>query len=277
MAQHIADLGWDPATLNARVSIDGRVIERAQWQFVMPRAGASIVIRRIVTGGGGGGGGGKSTVTIVAMLAVVALAVAAPYLAPLIANAAFGMGAGVVVATTVGTGIGATLLTAGIGIGGMLAVNALIPPPSSQLDALSGDTGSTSPTLSITGTNNKSIPYGPIPRVYGRHRVFPPLAARPVTEIKGQKQYMRLIFCLGYGPLELSDFKIGETPLEALRTTSSAFSDYILEVDRGPGGRRLTLMPQDVYEEPLSLLLASRQHASTVWFQRRTQVNTVEI
>src|SRR5262245_39722997 len=80
LAQHIADLNWDPETLEARVSIDGRIIPQARWQFVSPKAGQSVVIRRVYTGGGGHNGG-KNTTQLIAMLAVVALALTAPYAA----------------------------------------------------------------------------------------------------------------------------------------------------------------------------------------------------
>ncbi len=50
--------------------------------------------------------------------------------------------------------------------------------------------------------------------VLGRHRVFPPYAAQPYTEIDGDDQYWRAMFLIGYGPVELEELKIGETPIE---------------------------------------------------------------
>jgi hypothetical protein len=284
VSEHMRRIGWDPKTMHARVSIDGRFVESALWEYTITRAGQSVVMR-CIPGTGGGGGGGKSTMQIVAMLGVVALAFAAPWAAMAI-GAALGAGASSVVFFS---GIAGTLLTAGVGIGGMLAVNALIPPPRPQLPELSGNSGSTSPTLSLTGSSNAFVPYGPIPRIYGRHRIFPPLVARPFTEIKGNKQFLRLVFCCGYGPLELSDLKIGETPLDptnanevledgTLTIKNGPFAGITLEVLSGHANDpALKMMPQDVFEEQLNILLATRQRASTVWFQRRTQRNTVEI
>ena len=290
IADHMGAMGWDPRTVHARVTIDGRWIDAAQWEHAMPAAGQAVVIRRIPAGGGGGGGG-KQTGSLIAMLGVLALAIAAPYLAPALAGFALGAGAwaGTTAALTAFGGLGGALLTAGVGIGGMLAVNALIPPPRPQLPDLSGNTGSTSPTLSLTGSSNAFVPYGPIPRIYGRHKIFPPLVARPFTEIKGNKQFLRLVFCCGYGPLAISDLKIGQTPLDPLNA-GEVLEDGSITIKNGPfagisleilsghdNDPPLAMMPQDVFEDQLSLTLASRQHASTQWFTRRTVRNTVEI
>lgn len=67
---------------------------------------------------------------MVAMLGVIALAFAAPYLAPALAGLALGGGAWAGATALVGFGtLGGTLLTAGVGIAGMLAVTARIPTP----------------------------------------------------------------------------------------------------------------------------------------------------
>jgi len=73
VAEHLRAIGWQPDRLNARVFIDGRWIEKAQWEYAVPRAGESFVTRTIPMGGGEGG---KSALRIVAMLAVVAAAIA---------------------------------------------------------------------------------------------------------------------------------------------------------------------------------------------------------
>jgi hypothetical protein len=52
-----------------------------------------------------------------------------------------------------------------------------------------------------------------VPRLYGRHRVFPTLAAHPYTEVEGSDQYFRMLFDVSYGPLLLSDLRIGAVPL----------------------------------------------------------------
>ncbi len=131
VSEHMRRLGWDPKTLHARVSIDGRFVDEAQWEYTLPRAGQAVVMRCIpgAGGGGGGGGGGKQALQIVAILGVVALALAAPELLLLSAEALFAEGY-VGAAALFGPGtLGGLFLSAGIGIGGMLAANANIPTP----------------------------------------------------------------------------------------------------------------------------------------------------
>lgn len=111
----LRSIAWVPEGLNARVFIDGHYIKDAVWEQTITQPGQSVVVRAIPMGGGmgGGGGGGKDAMMIVAMVGVLALAIAAPYLAPV----AWGM---------VGAWSGAAL-TATISIVGSLAVTALIP------------------------------------------------------------------------------------------------------------------------------------------------------
>jgi hypothetical protein len=52
---HLRALGWNPDTLFARVFIDGVWIEKAEWEYSVPRDGQSLTIRVIPMGGGDGG------------------------------------------------------------------------------------------------------------------------------------------------------------------------------------------------------------------------------
>jgi len=113
--ESIADLmrhfDLDPATVPARVFLDDQLIESAYWHRVRPKAGHLVSVRVIPEGGGQG----KDVLRIVAMIGVVALAIAAPYLAPV------GWG-------LVGSASGAWL-TAGVGIVGSLVTAGPIPSP----------------------------------------------------------------------------------------------------------------------------------------------------
>ena len=225
-------IGWTPDSLSARVFIDGEYVKDAAWEYTVPRAGQSVVVRAVPMGGGGGGNQGKDAARIVAMVGVLALAIAAPYLAPVLLAGWVGVAA-----------------TAAISIVGSLAISALIPPSRPKMNELSGINNGSSNTLSLNGTSNQLIPYGVIPRVYGRHRIFPPLGARHYTESVGDDQYLRALFCLGPGPLSLSDFKVGTNSLDV-------FQDLEVEVRQGyPSDPPHTLYPAIVNEEPLSIPL----------------------
>lgn len=123
-------------------------------------------------------------------------------------------------------------------LGGLLGswVAQLIPVPAEAIAET---------TYSINGIQNNIRKYEPIPKVFGKHRVYPPLAAQVYTEIAGDDQYANMLFCLGYKPLRLTQFKIGDTPM-------SAFEHVQFEANCGLNNNKpLALYPHDVTEENL--------------------------
>ena len=102
-------IGWPSDRLHARVFLDGEYVKDAVWESTVPSPGQSVVVRAVPMGGGGGG---KDVGRLVAMIAVMSLAIAAPYISPFIVGAWAG-----------------TALTVGISIAGTLAISGLIPTP----------------------------------------------------------------------------------------------------------------------------------------------------
>lgn len=162
------------------IEIDGVPVPRDRWEIERPGAGALVTVRAIPQ---------KKIFAIVLPILIIAAAV---ILGPQIA-AGLGFAAGTAAFSTA-----SALATAAIGLIGTLITSALIPPPKQpkirnepfvQLQ-------------SITGTSNQVNPYGPIPRLYGTMRYFPPVptTATPYTELVGDDQYLRMFLCLGYGP-----------------------------------------------------------------------------
>jgi hypothetical protein len=243
VAEILAALGVAPGA-HARVFIDDHLIPREWWARVRPRAGRTVTVRVIPTGGDGGS---KNILAIVLTIVVLVVAIAAQqyWAVPLAAY------------TGLSVGVAGAVIFAGVSIVGSLAIMALIPPQAPRLGGLSGAAGASndSPSLSITGTRNNALMYGPVPRPFGRHRMFPPLGALPFTEIAGDDQYLRMLFVLGYGPLEITELKIGETLL-------TEFEDVETEIRPGnPGDPPLDLYSDDVFEDQLSIALegASRR------------------
>ena len=211
----------------AHVFIGDFYILRDNWHRIRPKPGTLVTIRMIPKGGGGGGG--KSPLRTILTIAVIVASIAMPALLPegmaatnLVKIGAFELTVGKVVS-------GATLL-----IGGML-VNAIAPLPTPKLPSLGRFTGADrdSPTLFISGTRNEFRAFAPVPRVYGKHRIVPPFAALPYTELLGDNQFLRVLFCYGYGPLTVDEEVIGETAL-------SAFTDVETEFRRGYQPSQLT-------------------------------------
>lgn len=140
--------------------------------------------------------------------------------------------------------VGTALFNVAIGIGLQLLANLLFPPAKPSLDR---DTASA--TYSIGGARNQTSPWGAVPVILGTHRVSPSYAASPYTELRGNDQYLRAVFCWGHGPLDISDLKIGETPLSEFdEVTTQTFNGY--EGDGEP-----TLFPAQVFQEDLSVTL----------------------
>jgi hypothetical protein len=173
-----------------------------------------------------------------------------------------------------GMGIFGQLLLAGITIGLKFLLNKLFAPkpktptPSDRKEI-----------YSIIGSRNEITQWEPVPLVLGRHRITPPLAASPYTETVGDEQYLRQLFCNGYGALaiEANSIKIGETLV-------SSYPEATLEHRYGyASDTATTLYPKDVLEQPFQIdLLKNTKDAEgyptatvTPWTEKRTATNTI--
>lgn len=260
LAQIVAALIEDPALrAHARVWLADRTLTSephampaSHWHRVRPRAGAAVLIRVVPMGGGGGG---KNPLRVVLSIAVIA---ASFFLGPQL-----GVALGLPTASTLGGLLAAPInLAAAVGgfiitTVGTLLINALVPPPRPQLSALSLGARS-SPALALTGTSNRAAPYHPVICVYGRVRVFPVLAARTLTESEGDESYLRALFDFGYGPIELSDIRIGAVPL-------TQFDGVETQIRQGwDSDAKQTLYPAAVREDGYAMALTQAGGAQIV-------------
>lgn len=240
-----------------RVWVDDYEVPAEFWGRVKPKEGRTVYVRVIAQGGSGG----KMLRTVLA----IAIAVAA---------VATGQAYGLEFAKAIGiTGanagiIGTAIVTTGVALLGNMALNALIPPqqPTSPEFA-----GLGSPRYQLTGTQNRFEPYATIPRIFGKRRVYPLMAARPYSEIQGNDEYLRIALMVGWGPVKISDIRIGETPL-------SAFAGVDVEVREGwDTDSPLTLFTRTVTEQQFSIELAKPTEATPEWSTRTSDTNTTEI
>jgi hypothetical protein len=271
---HLVETGkLHPALITCcRVYVGDVLIPYEAWERVRPRSGAVVYVK-VIPQGGGGGGGGKSPLRIVAALALMVVAFyAGAVLGPLMMSS-MGFTASAT-AFTVGTtaitygAIGTAIVGGLVSIVGNALINALIPTPSSSMSGGGfAATPLSPPNLSITGAQNKANPYGPVPRLFGKRQLFPPLAAKAYTHAEGNDQYLRMVFTCGYGPLQLENICIGLTPI-------TAFADVEYEVRQGyEADEPLTLYTQSVNEDSLSILL--KQSGGTA--MRTSQPNSSEL
>tara|TARA_R110000823_G_scaffold313225_1_gene440727 strand:+ start:24996 stop:32939 length:7944 start_codon:yes stop_codon:yes gene_type:complete len=228
----LADMGAGGAVL---AFVEG---ERADDLGYVPQVDQHVVL--IATAEGGGGG--KDPLRLAATLA---LAFAAPGIGAGIAGAGASAGA------AAGWGLA-------VNLAGNLAINALVPPSTQSLDRFDP----LKPFEGLPNASNALQPFGVIPRLYGTHRVFPPQASRPFSESEGSDQYLRMLLCLGHGPLEIDGLapglhrapdvggtstvpgtvRIGETAL-------NEFADWELEwLPGGDSDPPLTLFTRNVIE-----------------------------
>lgn len=187
--------GFDPEELDhVRVYMDGAEIERARWPFVVANGHVEIV--RVPLGGDGD----KILRTVLTIAVVVASFYVGGTVTSSLLNAGWKAGAAQAAGAAAATAVSTV---------GTLAINAILPPP-----ALSGNyAADPDPVYFLEGARNQLALNQPIQTVIGRHRLMPRLAARPWPEVRGDDTYFYLV--LDYGPIgvEVSDRKVGDTPL----------------------------------------------------------------
>lgn len=223
------------------------VVPEAIRTRVRLKAGATVVVRATVA---------KHATQIIATVLTVVVAIAAAVVAgPLLLGLGIvGIGTGIAAGSALGIAITGAVV-AGITIGGALAINALFPirpatTPTQAVQAASQaantSVDASTPTYAIGGSQNQQTPFGPVPAIFGQHRVSPNYGAAPYTEIVGDDQYLRLLFVWGYGPLDVSNLRIGETPIES-------FADVQVETRNGYAtDAPLTLFSNEVFEQALN-------------------------
>lgn len=205
-----------------RVTLNGHLIEADRWERIYPKAGTELVIRVVAA---------RDTLRAILQVVVTVAAIA-------IGNFVGGLVGGGFLG-----GVTSAVVSTGIVIVGNLLINALIPviPPTSD--------GADKQSPSLQGFQNRIAPRGTVPSVAGFIRYAPPYAAPPYTEIDGDDQYLIAAFDFGYGPLDISGLKLGDTSIDD-------YDDLEYEVRQGySSDEPLRLYPQQVYEQQLSTLL----------------------
>lgn len=232
---------------------DPIVLRPDQYDSVIVKADTIVTLRARPFGGGDG----KDFLGIILSVALIG---AAAFFGPAL-GAALLPAATVSQATFVGMGL--------INLFGSLAINALIPPQKPTFSQRAQNVRE-SPTLSLTGAQNRANPYGVVPRVFGQVKTFPVMAATPYTEIAGGDQYLRLLFDFGYGELELTDLKIGNTAL-------SEFEDVQTEIRLGtPTDDPITLYSTVVSPETFSIKVTNTGGAQVITTEPNTNSAVID-
>ena len=218
---------WAPGTDDHVCAlINGRIVPREWWEHVRPKPGAEVLCALALRGGRQGN---KQALQIIATIVLV-----------VVANAY-----GAQVAAGMNGAITAAQATAGITLIGNLALGALFKPPPIHVNQNMGDTSN---TYTFQGQSNAVKPYGVIPRILGKHRVYPDVVGSPYTSLNGKDQYITAVYCFGYGPVNLTDIKIGEDLIQL-------YNPELVTHRMFKAGDLLQIYTSDVVQDQLALTL----------------------
>jgi hypothetical protein len=212
------------------VDIDGRIVPREMWPHVRPKPGAGITEIRFLFAlhGGGGGEGDKNPLALIASLALLAATgfVAGGGLAPL-------FGAGFAQGT-----LGANLAAGAIGLLGNALIGGLARPQRGRAEEV---TFADAPNnAGIEG--NVLSPEGPVPRVMGTRKVYPPFASEALLYFDGDDEVAEAVYVLA-GPHEITDLRLAGAPVDDMRGVE-------VETREGwPGDSRVELVTRQAKTE----------------------------
>jgi predicted phage tail protein len=180
------------------LSVSGRIVQPEQFAVTYLDKTDNIVLCPVPTGGGNG----KS---VLAMVAMIAVAVAAPQIA-LAMNGTLGMVTATAAGALTTTGM---MVTAGITMAGSLLVNAIFAPPKPTTTV-----GSTSASYGVDGAKNTSLEGIPVPVPYGQFRMGGNIIGTYTTTDADDNQTLYMLLSAGEGPINsITDIEINDNPL----------------------------------------------------------------
>ena len=197
---------------------NGLLVLPDEWADTYPIEGDKLTVCVVPQGGDSG-------TNPIALIAVIALSVVAPFVA------------GALVGSIGLTGTIATLVTGGISAaivaGGAALVNRFVGAPQPKLSQAS----QRQETFGISGIQN-SAPQRTqsVLSLLGTRRIYPFFAALPYTEVNGGEQFLHVLFDMGYGPLEITDndlLRIGDRQLTNFTDVTWSFHGGTPGTDSG--------------------------------------------
>lgn len=233
------------------ITVDGFTIPKERWKTVKPLPGQRVEYRAVAQG--------ASYKSILMIGVLVSAMVLAPYLAPFLVPVLGGIGS---------LGLATSIATAALTAAGGLLVNFIFP---TRMPSQKGLSKPKEDNL-ILGGSNQANQYGAIPVVLGQVKFTPPLAASNYAETYGQSSYLRTVLCWGYGPLQVTDIRVGETPLDSL-------SEVTYSTVSGNQGESSSifnrLYPRDVVQDVPNIQLNAREWTYSSWSRAAGGVTTL--
>lgn len=172
---------------------------RAQWPSVALLGDDIAVFAELPMGGGGGGSNPLQTIFTVAIMAV---AIYAPY-----AGWAAGWATQTVAGLTTLTWKG-MMLSAGIMMAGSIISSMVFSQPAGQIGAAKAEQAS--PTYSLNGSGNAARLNQPEPEGFGKMRIVPDIIADQWAQYIGNEMYLYQVFGCGRGLYEHHELSFGD-------------------------------------------------------------------
>jgi len=201
----IADFPWEAKSLVSYVPPGGEYIVNLNGvnvtdYSVIPHENSQIIIAPMLEGS-------DSSKSIIRIVAIIAIAVVAPYAAGAIMGATAGMVGAGVYGGMMGAGIFLGLQI-GVVVAGSMIINALLPPQMPDVPQIAGADAAASPTYSWEGMRTLARIGTPIPVLYGTHAVAGNIISRRV-EYDGSDEYLYVLLALSEGRIQnISDSNI---------------------------------------------------------------------
>lgn len=248
------DAGISYTTLRyAKVFVNGVPVPYEEWHTTLVCEGQFVSVCIPL-----GKGGGKNPLATILQLVVIAVSAIATWYVG-------GAGAGWFGIEALGMGAGwGAVAGAAVMMSGMLLVNAIAGVSQPKLAAADNETAAK--FWSIDGAQNRADPYGIVPLVLGFIRFAPRFAAQYYTVLSGNDQYVRYLYVVSMGNVQVSDFRIGDTPFGNFQG-----SEY--RIHQNWQGSGFAWFNRAVSEESMSVLLKN----SVGWVTRTTKADTNHI
>ncbi len=200
--EFVLDDGFDLEIIH-----NGRVLDIPAADAVVLLPGDAVAARIIPAGGGGG----SNPLQMVAMVALVALSISAPFMIGSIGGAALSTGGFFAGGTLTAAG---SALAGGIMIGGSMLMSAVFPAPKPSLgQGLGQNALDQSATYGWQAQRNPTAQGGVIPIVQGTVTDVTPFQLCTYISTDGDKQYFNGLYAVAEGTLDdIFDVKIDGNP-----------------------------------------------------------------
>lgn len=192
LADVLTRTGWNLELVPTVVRVGELYYSRDEWAATVVGNDNVLVISR--PAGGAGGGGQSSGKAIGAAVALIALAVVAPYIAAPLAGA---IGGGAFATNLIGTVIVA---------GGGLLISHFLKPKAAK-------TAPQTPLFDFGLAGNAARPLQMVPVGYGKRLITPDFAAPTYSEYSGTQMTTYGLYAIGCGDYQINEIRLGGTTI----------------------------------------------------------------